>query len=559
MTQGKFLSDIEIAQAAKLRPIVDVANDLGLGADDIEPYGQTKAKVKLEVLKRNPPRGRLVLVTGISPTAAGEGKTTVTVGVTQALRRLGRKAALCIREPSLGPVFGIKGGAAGGGHSQVLPMQDINLHFTGDFHAITTANNLLSAVIDNHLHQGNELGIDPRRITWKRCMDMNERALRQIVVGLGGPGNGIPREDGFSITAASEIMAILALARDPEDLERRLGDILLGWSYDRKPVRARQLEVQGAMALLLYDALKPNLVQTLEGGPAFIHTGPFGNVAHGCNSILATKMALGLNDVVVTESGFGSDLGAEKFFNIKCRVGGLRPEAAVLVASVRALKLHGGQSKNDLGTENLKALQAGLPNLEKHIENVQMHGVPLVVAVNRFPTDTKAELDAVVKGCERAGVPAAITEVFARGGEGGETLAKEVLEILEKKRADFRFLYDTAEPVKAKIETICRRVYGADGVEYAPKARKAIEELEAIGLGDTPICMAKTQYSLTDDPARLGRPQGFKIAVRDVVPSAGAGFLVALAGEIMTMPGLPKVPAANRMRVHADGRIEGLF
>ena len=550
---------IEIAQSAKPRPITEVAADLGLGADDIETYGKSKAKVRLEVLQRAKPRGRLVLVTGINPTAAGEGKTTVSVGLTQALRRLGVNATLCIREPSLGPVFGMKGGAAGGGYSQVLPMQDINLHFTGDFHAITTANNLLAALADNHVHQGNALGLDPRRVTWRRCIDMNDRVLRQVVVGLGGAGNGLPREDGFLITAASEVMAIAALADDLPDLERRCGEILVGLTYERKPVRARQLDAPGAMTLLLADAIKPNLVQTLEGGPAFVHCGPYGNIAHGCNSVLATRMALALSDLVVTEAGFGSDLGAEKFFNIKCRAAGLKPEAAVLVASVRALKLHGGAGKSDLAREDLKALEAGLPNLDKHIENLALHGVPAVVAVNRFATDSPAELEAVVRRCEAQGVPAAVAEVFARGGAGGEDLGRALLDTLRSRRPDFRYLYDMDRPIPEKIETIAQKMYGAAGVDYLPKAQKAMEDLVAIGLGHTPVCMAKTQFSLTDDPAKLGRPTGFRITVRDVTASAGAGFVVALAGEIMTMPGLAKVPAASAMRVHPDGRIEGLF
>jgi formate--tetrahydrofolate ligase len=550
---------IEIAQAAKLRPITDVASDLGLGADDIETYGKSKAKVRLEVLQRAKPRGRLVLVTGINPTSAGEGKTTVTVGLTQALRRLGTNAVLCIRQPSLGPVFGMKGGAAGGGWSQVLPMQDINLHFTGDFHAITAANNLLAAMVDNHIHQGNALGLDPRRVAWRRAIDMNDRALREIVVGLGGAGNGVPREDGFLITAASEVMAIVALAADLPDLERRCGEVLVGLTYDRKPVRARDLQAPGAMTLLLADAIKPNLVQTLEGGPAFVHCGPYGNIAHGCNSILATRMALALSDLVVTEAGFGSDLGAEKFFDIKCRFAGLEPEAAVLVASVRALKLQGGASRAALGREDLGALAAGLPNLDKHIENLALFGVPAVVAVNRFATDTPAELDAVVRHCERQDVPAAVAEVFDRGGAGGEELGRVLLQTLATRKADFRLLYETDRPIAEKIQTIARTMYGADGVDYLPPAQKAIDELEAMGLGRTPVCMAKTQYSLTDDPAKLGRPRGFRITVRNVTASAGAGFVVALAGEIMTMPGLAKVPAANAMRVHPDGRIEGLF
>jgi formate--tetrahydrofolate ligase len=553
-------TDIEIAQQAKLRPITDVAGDLGLDADDLDQYGRFKAKLPLSIAER-PVRGRLVLVTGINPTAAGEGKSTVTVGVTQALRRLGHDALLCIREPSLGPVFGVKGGAAGGGYSQVIPMEDINLHFTGDFHAISSAHALLSAMLDNHLHQGNSLGIDPRRITWPRTIDMNDRALRDCVIGLGGVGNGIPREERFVIIPASEVMAIVALASSPADLEERLARILIGATAgaSREPVRAGQLGAAGAMAMLLRDAIRPNLVQTLEGGPALVHAGPFGNIAHGCNSILATRSALALADIVVTEAGFGSDLGAEKFFDIKCRMGGLRPEAAVLVATVRALKLNGGAHKNSLAKEDLGALEQGIPNLIHHIENVRQFGVPVVVALNRFITDSQAELEMVADHARRAGARIALTEVWEKGGEGGEALANEVLTMLGEGRGNYAPLYPVEMPIREKIDTIVRRVYGGDGADFTPKAERTIAYLEQIGMGQTPICMAKTQYSLTDDASRMGRPTGFRITVNDLYPSAGAGFVVAQAGDIMTMPGLPKAPAAERMAIKPDGSIVGLF
>ena len=553
-------SDIEIAQRATLRPIVDVAAELGLGPDDLDLYGKYKAKVTLEVTQR-PPRGRLVLVTGINPTAAGEGKTTTAVGMTQALRRLGHDAALCIREPSLGPVFGMKGGAAGGGYAQVIPMEDINLHFTGDFHAISSAHSLLSAMLDNHLHQGNALGVDPRRITWPRTIDMNDRALRDCVIGLGGVANGVVREERFVIIPASEVMAILALATGPQDLEARLSRIIVASTAgaERKPVRAGDLGASGAMALLLRDALRPNLVQTLEGGPAFVHAGPFGNIAHGCNSVLATRTALALADIVVTEAGFGSDLGAEKFFDIKCRFAGLEPEAAVLVATVRALKLNGGARKSELRHEDLGALERGLPNLEKHIDNVRQFGVPVIVALNRFVTDSDRELEMVADCARRAGVPVALNEVWEKGGAGGEELARGVVELLAGGTARFQPLYDAALPIRDKIDAIVRKVYGGDGADYAPKAERTIDYLESIGLGGTPVCMAKTQYSLTDDATRFGRPTGFRITVNEVYPAAGAGFVVAQAGDIMTMPGLPKEPAAQRMAIHPDGSIVGLF
>ena len=555
----KVPADIEIAQAAKLRPIVDVAAELGLSPDDIDMYGKYKAKIPIELTQR-PAKGRLVLVTAINPTAAGEGKTTTTVGLTQALRKIGTNATLCIREPSLGPVFGVKGGAAGGGYSQVLPMEDINLHFTGDFHAISSAHALLAAMLDNHLQQGNPLGIDSRRITWPRTIDMNDRALRKIIIGLGGVADGIVREERYVIIPASEIMAIVALASSAQDLSERLSRIIVGSTAgaDRKPIRAADLKAAGAMAMLLKDAIRPNLVQTLEGGPAFVHAGPFGNIAHGCNSVLATRAALGLADVVVTEAGFGSDLGAEKFFNIKCRFAGLNPEAAVLVATVRALKLNGGAAKNALGTEDLGALERGLPNLEHHIQNVSQFGLPVVVAVNRFQTDSDAELKMVSDCARRLGVRVALNEVWAKGGEGGIDLAHAVLDMLKVGGARYAPLYSTDLPIAEKIELIVKKVYGGDGVDFAPKAERSIEYLQSIGLGNTPVCMAKTQYSLTDDATKLGRPRGFRVNVHEVYPSAGAGFVVAQAGDIMTMPGLPKAPAAEGMSVRPDGRIIGL-
>ena len=552
-------SDIEIAQAARLRPILDVASEVGLSPDELLTYGPTKAKVTMAAIRAREPRGRLVLVTGINPTPAGEGKSTVTVGVSQALRRLGKKVVVCIREPSLGPVFGVKGGAAGGGYAQVIPMDEINLHFTGDFHAITSAHNLLSAMLDNHLHHGNALGLDARRISWPRAIDMNDRALRQIIVGLGGLNGGPSREDRFVIVPASEIMAILCLATDLQDLETRLGRIIVGLTREKQPVTAADLKASGAMTLLLRDAILPNLVQTLEGGPALVHGGPFGNIAHGCNSLMATKLGLALADIVLTEGGFGADLGAEKFFDIKCRLGGLNPEAAVVVATVRALKMHGGVEKDSLGKPDVTALTRGLANLEAHVRNLQKFGLPVIVALNRFVSDTAEEQDAVLAAAAAWGVRAALSDVWARGGEGGEAVAREVLAALEAKAARFQPLYDTALPIKQKIERICTEIYGAAGVDYQAAAERSIAQCEAMGLGGTPVCMAKTQYSLTDDPAKLGRPSGFRITIRDVYPSAGAGFVVALAGDIMTMPGLSKTPAAESIRVHSDGRIEGLF
>jgi len=553
-------SDIEIAQAARLRPITDVAADIGLTPDDIDLYGKYKAKVALELTTRKP-KGKLVVVTAINPTAAGEGKTTTSVGLAQALRKIGTNAVLCIREPSLGPVFGVKGGAAGGGYAQVLPMDDINLHFTGDFHAITSAHGLLSAMLDNHLQQGNTLNIDPRRITWPRTIDMNDRALRKVIIGLGGPSEGMVREERFVITPASEIMAVVALATSASDLEERLGNIIVGATFgaERKPIRARDLKAKGAMALLLKAPIRPNLVQTLEESPAFVHAGPFGNIAHGCNSILATRAALAVGDVVVTEAGFGSDLGAEKFFDIKCRFGGLMPEAAVVVATVRALKMNGGAAKADLAKEDLKALQKGVVNLEHHIANVRQFGMQLVVAINRFGSDTDAELEIVRKAAEKSGARVALCEVFAKGGAGGETLAREVLAILEEGKSKFAPIYDVKQPIREKIDTIVQKVYGGEGADYSAKAERAIKYLESIGLGETPICMAKTQYSLSDDATKLGRPTGFRVTVNEVYPVAGAGFIVAQCGEVMTMPGLPKSPAAEKMAIHPDGSISGLF
>jgi formate--tetrahydrofolate ligase len=556
---GNVPSDIAIAQAAKLRPIAEVAAEVGLGPDEILPYGRHKAKISAEAIVRRNPKGRLVLVTGINPTPAGEGKSTVTVGVAQALRRLGKKVVLCIREPSLGPVFGVKGGAAGGGYAQVVPMDEINLHFTGDFHAITSAHNLLAAMLDNHIHHGNALGIDSRRITWPRTIDMNDRALRSIVIGLGGLNGGPTREERFVITPASEIMAILALASDLADLEQRISRIIVGLTRDRKPLTAGDLRAAGAMTLLLKDAILPNLVQTLEGGAALVHAGPFGNIAHGCNSIVATRLGLSLADVVLTEAGFGADLGAEKFFNIKCRFGRLNPEAAIVVATIRALKMHGGVKKDALGKADVAALKRGIVNLEAHVRNVQKFGVPVVVALNRFTSDTEEELKTVLDAAKGWGARAALSEVWEKGGAGGEAVAKEILALLDEKKASFKPLYDAARPIKEKIETIAREIYGAAGVDYAPAAEKSIAQCEAMGLGATPICMAKTQYSFSDDPTKLGRPTGFRITIRDVYPSAGAGFVVALAGEVMTMPGLSKVPSAEAIRVLPDGTIEGLF
>lgn len=554
-------TDVQIAQEAQMKPIIEVAEQLGIEKKDLEQYGDYKAKISLDVLaeRKDKKDGKLVLVTAINPTPAGEGKTTVNIGLSMGLNRIGKTTVTALREPSLGPSFGVKGGAAGGGYSQVVPMEDINLHFTGDFHAITTANNLISALLDNHIQQGNVLGIDPRRILWKRVLDMNDRALRNIIVGLGGKPNGVPRQDGFDISVASEIMAILCLAADLEDLKERVANILIAYTYDNKPVYVKDIEGQGAVALVMKDAIRPNLVQTLENTPALIHGGPFANIAHGCNSVLATKTALKLADYVVTEAGFGADLGAEKFFDIKSRVADLHPNVVVIVATVRALKHSGGVEKADLGNENVDALKEGFANLRQHIENVNKFGVPAVVAVNRFPTDTDAELDALISLVEEAGSKAVLAEVWAKGGEGAEELAKTVVEIAEAKESEFKVLYDTEKSIQEKIETIAKEIYRADGVEYSKAALKKIKDIEAIGRDNLPICMAKTQYSFSDDPKLLGAPRGFNITISDVKLSNGAGFIVVLTGEIMTMPGLPKVPAANKIDIMPDGEIVGLF
>lgn len=551
-------TDIEIAQEAKMKPITEIAAQLGLSDEHVIPYGRYKAKIDHRLIHDAKKQGKLILVTAISPTPAGEGKTTTSVGLADAMNALGKKTMLCLREPSLGPVFGIKGGAAGGGYAQVVPMEDINLHFTGDMHAITASNNLLCALLDNHLQQGNALGIDQRRILIKRCMDMNDRALRNIVVGLGGRVNGVPREDGFMITVASEVMAILCLAADLADLKKRLGDILVAYTFDQKPVYARDLQAHGAMAALLKDALKPNLVQTLENTPALMHGGPFANIAHGCNSVRATKLALKLADYVITEAGFGSDLGAEKFMDIKCRCAGLAPSAVVLVATVRALKYNGGVPKAETARPDEAALRRGLVNLAAHVENMQKYGVPVVVAINRFETDSDGELQILSDFCAHTGCRFALSEVFAHGGDGGKALAEAVVEACAEP-SDFHVLYDTALPVKEKIAAIATRIYGAGAVAYSAAADKMIAEIEALGKSDLPICIAKTQYSLSDDPSRLGRPSGFTLNVKEIRLSAGAGFIVALTGDIMTMPGLPKAPAAYKIDVDADGRISGLF
>ncbi len=554
-------TDIEIAQEAKMLPIKDVAASIGIDEDDLELYGKYKAKISDELIERskNNPDGKLILVTAINPTPAGEGKTTTSVGLGEAFGKLGKKAIIALREPSLGPCFGIKGGAAGGGYAQVVPMEDLNLHFTGDFHAITSANNLLAAILDNHIQQGNELGIDPRQIVWKRCMDMNDRVLRNIVVGLGAKTDGMVREDHFVITVASEIMAILCLADDMADLKRRLGRIIVAYSFDGKPVTADDLKATGAMAALLKDALKPNLIQTLEHTPAFVHGGPFANIAHGCNSVRATKTALKLADYVVTEAGFGADLGAEKFFDIKCRKAGLKPDAVVLVATVRALKYNGGVPKDKLSEENLDALKAGIVNLEKHIENLHKFGVPVVVTLNSFITDTKAETDFIEQFCKERDCEFALSEVWEKGGEGGIALANKVLETLETKKSDFKLLYDDSLSLKEKIETVAREIYGADGVTYSPAAERELKRITELGMSNLPVCMAKTQYSLSDDAKKLGRPSGFTINVREVYASAGAGFVVAVNGSIMIMPGLGKSPAAYGIDVDDNGKITGLF
>ena len=562
----KLKSDIEIAQAAKMKPILEIAGGLGIDDQDLELYGNFKAKINYGIFEKlvNRPDGKLILVTAISPTPAGEGKTTTSVGLADALNRVlsgaGKKAMLALREPSLGPVFGVKGGAAGGGYAQVVPMEDINLHFTGDLHAMGAANNLLAAMLDNHIYQGNALGIDPRRITWKRCLDMNDRQLRFIVDGLGGKANGMPREDGFDITVASEIMAVLCLSRSLTDLKEKLRQIVVGYTWDDRPVTAGDLKAEGAMAALLKDALKPNLVQTLEHTPAFIHGGPFANIAHGCNSIMATRMALKLADYVVTEAGFGADLGAEKFMNIKCRIGGFNPAAVVVVATVRALKHHGGAAKNELTVENLELLKKGLPNLLKHLENITVQfGLPAVVAINRFPSDTEAELNLIADECKALGANVALSEVWGKGGQGGIELAGEVIRLADSSPRAMNWIYSDEMPIARKVEAVVREIYGGDGVDFEPAALKDIQRLEANGFGKLPVCMAKTQYSLSDDPSKLGRPVNFRVKVRNVKVSAGAGFVVVLTGEIMTMPGLPKAPAAEQIDVDGAGRISGLF
>ena len=552
-------SDIEIAQEAKMQDIFEVAEKAGLSRDMIEPYGYTKAKVDIHSLADKPRKGKLVLVTAINPTPAGEGKTTTSIGLADAMNRLGEKTMLCLREPSLGPVFGIKGGAAGGGYAQVVPMEDINLHFTGDFHAIGAANNLCAAMLDNHIKQGNALGIDPRRIVWKRCVDMNDRQLRNIVDGLGGVANGMPREDGFDITVASEVMAVFCLATDLMDLKERLSRMVIAYTYDRKPVTVHDIHAEGAMTALLKDAIKPNLVQTLENNPAFVHGGPFANIAHGCNSVEATTTALKLADYVVTEAGFGADLGAEKFLDIKCRYANLHPDAVVLVATVRALKYNGGVTKANLGQENLDALEKGMPNLLQHVSNIKdVFGLPVVVAINAFPTDTPAELKMVEDKCRELGVNVALSQVWAKGGEGGEDLAREVVRLCGQPN-DFRFAYDLDDTIENKLNAIATKVYHADGIDFTTKAAKQLRQLEEQGFGGLPICVAKTQYSFTDDQHKLGAPRGFRITVRNLKVSAGAGFIVALTGDIMTMPGLPKVPAAEKIDVTPDGKIVGLF
>lgn len=556
-----YPSDIEIAQAANMLPVSEIAKKIGLEEDYLEHYGKYKAKIDNSVLKekKSVPDGKLILVTAITPTPAGEGKTTVSVGLADALRKIGKKSVVALREPSLGPVFGVKGGAAGGGYAQVVPMEDINLHFTGDLHAIGAANNLLAAMLDNHIFQGNALRIDPKRITWRRCVDMNDRQLREIVGGLGVRTNGVTRQDGYDITVASEIMAILCLATDISDLKARLSRTIVGYTYDEQPVTAGDLHAAGAMAALLKDALKPNLVQTLEHTPAFVHGGPFANIAHGCNSVMATKTALKFGDYVVTEAGFGADLGAEKFLDIKCRMAGLRPSAVVVVATVRALKHHGGAAKAELGNENLEALKAGLPNLLQHVGNMkEVYGLPVVVSINRFPTDTEAELALVAEECEKLGVQAALTEIWAKGGEGGKALAEEVVKLCEEPN-NFAYSYESDLSIKEKLEAIAKKVYHADGVDLVGQAPRQLKQLEALGFGNVPICIAKTQYSFSDNPALLGAPKGFRISVRNLKISAGAGFIVALTGDVMTMPGLPKTPSAEKIDVDDDGIISGLF
>ena len=556
-----YLSDIEIAQRCKLQPISEIARRAHVDEKYLEPYGRNKAKIDLSLLdETDRPAGKLILVTAITPTPAGEGKTTTTIGLADGLRKIGKESTVALREPSLGPVFGLKGGAAGGGYAQVVPMEDINLHFTGDFHAIGAANNLLAAMLDNHIQQGNALGIDVKKITWKRCVDMNDRQLRNIVDGLGGRANGVPREDGFDITVASEIMAVLCLSTSIADLKARLSRIIVGYTYDDRPVTAADLKAAGAMTALLKDALKPNLVQTLEGTPAFVHGGPFANIAHGCNSVMATKMALRMGDYTVTEAGFGADLGAEKFLDIKCRMAGLTPDAVVIVATVRALKMHGGKAKTDLAGEDLEALERGIPNLLKHVSNIRnVYHLPAVVAVNRFPTDTDAEIEFIIKKCRELGVNTVLSTVWADGGEGGRALAEEVVRLCEEERGNFTYSYEDDLTITEKIEALTKKIYGGDGVNILPAAKKQIEQIEALGFGKCPICVAKTQYSLSDDPTRLGAPSGFTVTVKAAKVSAGAGFVVVYTGDILTMPGLPKVPAAEKIDVDDTGRISGLF
>ena len=557
-----MLTDIEIAQSVMPKNILEVAKEAGIDEKYVEQYGRAKAKLDLSLLDdmKKSPDGKLVLVTAITPTPAGEGKTTTTIGLADGLHRIGKRVAVALREPSLGPVFGVKGGAAGGGYAQVIPMEDINLHFTGDFHAIGAANNLLAAMLDNHIYQGNALNIDPRRITWKRCVDMNDRQLRFVTDGLGGRVNGVPREDGYDITVASEIMAVLCLSSSISDLKARLGKIIVGYTYDEKPVTAHDLKAEGAMTALLKDALKPNLVQTLEGTPAFVHGGPFANIAHGCNSVIATKTALKMGDYAITEAGFGADLGAEKFLDIKCRVANLTPSAVVIVATVRALKMHGGLSKSELGAENLEALERGIPNLLRHVSNIKnVYKLPSVVAVNRFPTDTDAEINFIIEKCRELGVNVVLSTVWADGGRGGVELAREVVRLCEEEKGDFTFAYDLNAGIEEKIDALVKKIYGGDGVTILPAAKKQIDTLTALGFDKLPICVAKTQYSFSDDQTKLGAPEGFKVTVKNVKISAGAGFIVVLTGDIMTMPGLPKIPAAERIDVDANGKISGLF
>ena len=555
-----YLSDIEIAQQCEMKPITEIAKTAGIDDKYLEQYGRYKAKVDLSIMNEvNKENGKLVLVTAITPTPAGEGKTTTTIGLADGLRRIGKNVMVALREPSLGPVFGVKGGAAGGGYAQVVPMEDINLHFTGDFHAIGAANNLLAAMLDNHIHQGNKLGIDVRKITWKRCVDMNDRQLRYVTDGLGGKVNGVPREDGFDITVASEIMAVLCLATSITDLKNRLANIIIGYTYDDKPVRAGDINAQGAMTALLKDAIKPNLVQTLEGTPALVHGGPFANIAHGCNSVTATRLAMKLGDYAITEAGFGADLGAEKFLDIKCRLADLKPSAVVIVATIRALKMHGGLAKTELGSENLEALEKGLPNLLRHVSNIKnVYKLPSVVAVNRFPTDTDAEVALIIEKCKALGVNVVLSDVWAKGGEGGMELAEEVVKLCEEPN-DFSFSYELEGSIEDKIEAVVKRIYGGDGINVLPTAKKQIDALTALGYANLPICMAKTQYSFSDDPAKLGAPENFTVTINNVKISAGAGFIVVLTGDIMTMPGLPKVPAAEKIDVDEDGKITGLF